>query len=611
MREEKKKQIIKISVFITSIFVIFLSITYAFMNQTAFGTKKQVITTGNLQIELEEENEIVLENALPMYDEVGKLQKSFNFRLVNNSSYDINYILYLEDITEAGKEKLSYDTVKYNLTKENQEYEPVLLSSISENRIDQGISKANTTSHYSLRLWIKAEQTNEEAIKDKTLKFRIGLKATNDLENTLKLSYEQDNYDFIEIGPNASLATTVSIKNPHISEAKYELYYEIIEPTTITNTIESGYLKETKNLPNGIIAGKEIKEVSMVINNTGNQTIKVKIGIKETLPNYEINLSNKEKPLTREVLQKYFLYDYTGNYQTLTVPISGKYKVELWGAGPNPALGGYTRGTISLEQNEELSIVVGGNSSSPLIGGYNGGGTSGIFREKYGHSGGGATDVRLKNPDNTWNNIISLRSRIMVAAGGCGGNGNTGSSKGTTGDAGGLIGYTTTPSGYAAQFANGGSQTSGGTSGKGVGSSTTSESGSPGGFGYAGNGGKGYSDGQASGGGSGYYGGSGGVGAYNDGWGGGGGSSFISGHAGCIAIKSETDQTPKVTTYSKIEDSYHYSGKVFTDTVMIDGAGYNWTTKKEAKTNMPTHDSLSTMTGNNGNGYARITYLGD
>ncbi|HPZ23740.1 MAG TPA: glycine rich domain-containing protein [Bacilli bacterium] len=45
--------------------------------------------------------------------------------------------------------------------------------------------------------------------------------------------------------------------------------------------------------------------------------------------------------------------------------------------------------------------------------------------------------------------------------------------------------------------------------------------------------------------------------------------------------------------------SYHYSGYVFTNANMIAG-----------NASMPTHDGTSTMTGNSGNGYARITYLG-
>ncbi len=42
---------------------------------------------------------------------------------------------------------------------------------------------------------------------------------------------------------------------------------------------------------------------------------------------------------------------------------------------------------------------------------------------------------------------------------------------------------------------------------------------------------------------------------------------------------------------------------------MIDGEGYNWTTEKGSNTGMPTHDGTSTMIGNEGNGYAKITLL--
>ena len=42
---------------------------------------------------------------------------------------------------------------------------------------------------------------------------------------------------------------------------------------------------------------------------------------------------------------------------------------------------------------------------------------------------------------------------------------------------------------------------------------------------------------------------------------------------------------------------------------MIDGEGYNWTTSKGSQTGMPTHDGTSTMTGNKGNGHAKITLL--
>ena len=42
---------------------------------------------------------------------------------------------------------------------------------------------------------------------------------------------------------------------------------------------------------------------------------------------------------------------------------------------------------------------------------------------------------------------------------------------------------------------------------------------------------------------------------------------------------------------------------------MIDGQGHSWTTLKGSQTGMPTHDGRSTMTGNIGNGYAKITLI--
>ena len=108
----------------------------------------------------------------------------------------------------------------------------------------------------------------------------------------------------------------------------------------------------------------------------------------------------------------------------------------------------------------------------------------------------------------------------------------------------------------------------------------------------------------------------------DDHWGvGEGGSSFISGHNGCVAIaedstedniKQRTDSNGKTCTdrTTDITCSYHYSWYKFTDTVMIDGAGYNWTTVKGDYVRQPQPDGTIT-TGHSGNGYARITYLGN
>lgn len=304
-------------------------------------------------------------------------------------------------------------------------------------------------------------------------------------------------------------------------------------------------------------------------------------------------------------------FEYTGGEQSFTVPHSGYYKLEAWGAGSGEAGGAYTSGIIYLNEGEKVYAYVGEKGFSCSVYtqcdrlAYNGGGKGGFFTlSSYSSraiSGGGATDFRLNN--GAWNDTTSLVSRIMVASGAGGSvksvngvynydvtfGGTINGYKGYTGLAGGAGG------GYGA------TQTSGGASG---GNGATAGS-----FGIGGNG---YTSlpnspncNSGLGGGGGYYGGGGGRGGAaqctpNIGLGmGGSGSSYISGYPGCIAIKSATDITPKVTTYSKIEDSYHYSGKIFKNPVMIAG-------NKE----MPTHDGTSTMVGNVDNGYAKISYIG-
>ncbi len=174
MKKENKKQIAKITVFLTSIFIIFLSVTYAFINVTINGTRRQVITVGNLDIDLEEDDNFTIDNTLPVYDEVGMLSKSFDFRLINNSDEKASYVLSLEDITTG--ERLSFSDVKLGLTK-NGETSIYSLDALENLVIDTGIIDGNETIEYNLRLWIKDTVTDNETIQGKSLRFRIQVSA--------------------------------------------------------------------------------------------------------------------------------------------------------------------------------------------------------------------------------------------------------------------------------------------------------------------------------------------------------------------------------------------------------------------------------------------------
>ncbi|MBP3765829.1 MAG: prepilin-type N-terminal cleavage/methylation domain-containing protein [Bacilli bacterium] len=312
---------------------------------------------------------------------------------------------------------------------------------------------------------------------------------------------------------------------------------------------------------------------------------------------------------------KQWSYGYKGNYQTFTTPCTGNYKIELWGAqgGNTTATGGkgaYTSGTITLTHSQKLYVYVGGAGSSTeagvqqtISGGYNGGGSTGgqdCCNRKFG-SGGGATDIRITS--GTWNNATSLASRIMVAAGGGGSySGTNDVEAANNGGAGGtLIGKNGTQSGgteHTYCYGLGGTQLAGGlvTTDCYYKASFTSVKLSS--FGKGGG-----DTGARTGGGGGYYGGSSSGHIASAG----GGSSYISGHKGSIAITSASNLSPRknssnATCASGTTDitcSYHYSNNIFKSTSMIDG-----------NSSMPNKSGSGNTTGNTGNGYAKITYLG-
>lgn len=268
-------------------------------------------------------------------------------------------------------------------------------------------------------------------------------------------------------------------------------------------------------------------------------------------------------------------FAHTGSYQTFTVPKDGKYLFELWGASGgkgrqnnvlvhNGGSGSYVKGEIYLEEGQEFYVYVGGKGAdSPSAknggsGGFNGGAKGGNDSQddEGTGGGGGATDIRLV--DGAWNNAASLRSRIIVAAGGAG------STYGSVGGAGGTL--TSDP----ICFSNGATQTSGHSFG-------------------GGQAGTNYTYTPSSGAGGGYYGGR----SQHNGTSNGcqsatGGSSFISGHTGTDAISEDGIHTGQPV---------HYSGIEFTNTEMIDG-----------KDVMP-HFNGGNVVGRIGNGYARITLI--
>lgn len=336
---------------------------------------------------------------------------------------------------------------------------------------------------------------------------------------------------------------------------------------------------------------------------------------------FSTNLNITSKGNLRECFAgKKWDFDFKNQAQEFTASCSGIYKIELWGAGNNYAGGGYTKGEIELTNSDTFYVYVGEKghaANSDTVGGYNGGGdSSATLQGMSGMTGSGATDIRTVSGE--WDDFTSLKSRIMVA-GGAGGSASGYFLGSFGGGLDGSDGYSTNST-YLLSQGKGGTQLLGGVVP--TKHSCAQTNGEAGLFGKGGIGGKNSettNSGGGSGGGSGYFGGSGASGLCNGIWNGGGGSSFISGHSGCIAIdenstsnniiqRTGTNNVSCIDNPTAEQCSYHYSDYVFSNTVMIDGAGYEWTHEKGEYVGQIQPDA-TTKKGNQDNGHARITLV--
>lgn len=210
-------------------------------------------------------------------------------------------------------------------------------------------------------------------------------------------------------------------------------------------------------------------------------------------------------------------FDYTGGEQTFTVPVSGTYKLETWGAiggnsvadgvmQSNGGYGGYSIGYVFLNTNDNIYINVGGKgqdgfiNQNDILGGYNGGGISHWDKNDNEASGGGGGATHIATKSGLLSSLKDFKSSILIVSGGGGG----GSWLYTAGFGGGYVGTSSLNPEHNTESL-GGSQLNGYSFG--VGGSGIDNTGSPGG-----------------GGGGGYYGGYGGT---SDGVSGSGGSGYI------------------------------------------------------------------------------------
>lgn len=378
-------------------------------------------------------------------------------------------------------------------------------------------------------LTINAESIVIEATWKKQVTLTVNLNGGSTTQSFKEIYIEDDIITLIEptkegyrkiISGNGTLDGNVLTINTEsvVIEATWKVTLTVdLNGGSTTQSFEDSYGEQdeinltTPTKTNSTFAGWEITSGDATINNN-----------KLTFGSSNVSI--------RALWQETWTFDFTGSEQTFTLPHTGAYKLEVWGANGGDynttyigGYGGYSIGTINLLANDKLYINVGGKGKdkstlATIAGGYNGGGNgAGISSTSlvYSTSGGGATHIATQS--GLLKNLSSNKSSILIVSGGGGGTSyQSGPYTGSGGSGGGYIGNngTNTKTNYV--YGSGGTQTSGGASGGGN-KVNNEDRGTDGSFGAGGNG-LHYSGG----GGGGYYGG----GASNQS-GGGGGSGYI------------------------------------------------------------------------------------
>lgn len=381
---------------------------------------------------------------------------------------------------------------------------------------------------------------------------------------------------------NKSLKTSEeALEQEQIDKLIYATKKYVIDNTDLLPSEEGEYqyIRLSKLIEDGVIDNE------IIINPKTREEMRGCIII-----NYNSNYNQYEYQYEEGCVKENTVYafNYKKDYQIFKSPTDGYYKLEVWGAQggyrtekAKGGKGGYAKGTIYLNEDDLLYVYVGGSGITGICennycaGGYNGGG----IRKKY-KGGGGATDIRLIANENPLNKE-SLMSRIIVAGGG----GSDGSSSnagrfggGTSGGAAnsgyGSYGYGGTQLGFTTEL----------TPLENQGKDNINVD-FAGGFGFGGFGGS-KDGGYGGAGGGGWYGGTGAIpdGSGDDDKGGGGGSGFVYTEASSLYVPQ----------------GYSVPSKYYLiDTNLISG-----------DKGMPNYEGTQTITGNENNGYAKITYLG-
>jgi len=175
----------KYLIIILLVLVLFLGASYAFFTEILIGNKKYSVSSGKLQIVLNESNannHISLTNALPVRDEDGMENEKFNFSLVNNEDEELEYTIYL--VEEPQEKKTPSSAIRYYYSRDIGNIEKVrgMVDQQDEEGnfyLETGEIPANTTYNYEFCLWLGYDSDN--SVMGTTYSIHLEVEVVQDL----------------------------------------------------------------------------------------------------------------------------------------------------------------------------------------------------------------------------------------------------------------------------------------------------------------------------------------------------------------------------------------------------------------------------------------------
>ncbi len=148
-------------------------VSFAIFTIVLEGEQNQKVIAGKLLLELDEEQPLLIENAIPVKDEVGLASTPFTFSLENTGTIEASYHVYIEEQPLlAGETRLAPEKIKYELKINGTQVEIGNLSGgdfqIYESNIGIG-----TLNNFELRLWIDYDVTELDNTDTFNSKIRV------------------------------------------------------------------------------------------------------------------------------------------------------------------------------------------------------------------------------------------------------------------------------------------------------------------------------------------------------------------------------------------------------------------------------------------------------